>query len=66
MARETTERCEHCSGEGELETCRGCGEEVENCTCGDATDVPPKHPDHVTCESCDGEGVVDCFDPEDV
>ncbi len=46
-------RCEHCGGDGEIETCIDCHNVVENCTC------------HVTrsafedCPECNGAGEVD-------
>lgn len=55
------ERCEICSGEGEIEICTICNENIENCTClGDM--VPPI--ETITCSECDGDGEIEVEEVE--
>ena len=52
-------KCEHCDGDGEVEVCTVCANEVENCECDD--EQPTKNEE---CPECHGDREVEEEDDE--
>lgn len=48
--------CGHCNGDGEVEVCTSCANEVENCECDDEEIAPSESEE---CPECNGSGEID-------
>lgn len=47
-------KCDHCNGDGEVEVCTACANEVENCECDD--EQPTENEE---CPECHGDREVE-------
>ncbi len=53
-------KCHTCAGDGEIEVCSSCSNEVENCEC--ETESPTENEE---CPDCEGDGEIDDDETEE-